>query len=168
MRTLLDLAVVVPENQLLRALERADDQRLLDRRPLDALLAAHPTRAGARRLRAALGEHADQDGLSESELEARFHELCRRAKLPRPRINAWTQLPHGRWIRPDALWPDERLIVEVDSFRHHRSRGRFESDRHRDAELQELGLRVIRTTDRQLRQAADELAARLQRMLTGG
>lgn len=135
-RTLLDLAAVVPGHRLEQALHRADDQQLLDMRPLLVLLAAHPTRPGTRRLRLAAYAPGDRP---ESELEISFHRLCAEAQLPKPHVNRWIALPDGRMIRPDTLWPDHRLVVEVDSPKHHGSRHGLESDRLRDADLLEAG-----------------------------
>jgi very-short-patch-repair endonuclease len=50
----------------------------------------------------------------------------------------------------DLLWPDQRLIVEVDGWNAHRSRSAFEEDRACDARLALLGYEVIRMTWRQL------------------
>jgi len=46
----------------------------------------------------------------------------------------------------DFLWPEQRLIVEVDGFAFHSSRAAFERDRVRDAELTAAGYRVVRIT----------------------
>ncbi|HEV2754137.1 MAG TPA: type IV toxin-antitoxin system AbiEi family antitoxin domain-containing protein, partial [Solirubrobacteraceae bacterium] len=53
-RTLLDLAEVVPPDNLTRALERADEKRLFDLPALEAVIARHPHRHGAARLARAL------------------------------------------------------------------------------------------------------------------
>jgi very-short-patch-repair endonuclease len=50
----------------------------------------------------------------------------------------------------DLLWPEQRLIVEVDGYAFHSTRAAFERDRARDAELIAAGYRVIRVTWRQL------------------
>jgi very-short-patch-repair endonuclease len=65
----------------------------------------------------------------------------------------------------DALWPAERLIVEVDGFAFHSARSSFESDRKRDAELTAAGYRVIRVTWRQLVEEPEAVVARLARAL---
>ncbi|HEV2752332.1 MAG TPA: DUF559 domain-containing protein, partial [Solirubrobacteraceae bacterium] len=162
-RTLLDCATTLPPHQLARAVERADDQQLWDTIKLDALLTSHPNHPGARRLRRALAEHRPGT-VTDSDLEARFHHLCRQAGIPRPLTNAWLQLRDGRWIRPDARWPDHHLIVEVDGYDVHRRRRTFRSDRVRDADLQELGYVVVRVTEEDLDEPAAVLA-RLRRLL---
>lgn len=61
----------------------------------------------------------------------------------------------------DALWPEQRLVVEVDGYAFHSGRAAFERDRLRDADLQSAGLRVLRVTWRQLSANPEALAARL-------
>jgi very-short-patch-repair endonuclease len=51
----------------------------------------------------------------------------------------------------DALWPERRLIVELDSRTYHHTLEAFERDRIRDAALQLAGYRVIRLTERRLK-----------------
>ena len=60
-----------------------------------------------------------------------------------------------------ALWPEQRLVVEVDGYTFHAHRTAFESDRRRDQDLQATGYGVIRTTWRQLTDEPLWLAARL-------
>ena len=53
----------------------------------------------------------------------------------------------------DAVWPELKLVVEVDGYEFHGDRRSFENDRARDATLVAAGYRVIRFTATQL---ADE------------
>ena len=50
----------------------------------------------------------------------------------------------------DCVWPDRKLIVELDSFEYHRTRAKFEHDRRRDRKLTAAGWTVIRVTWRDL------------------
>ena len=50
----------------------------------------------------------------------------------------------------DFLFPDRRLIVEIDSWKYHRTPARFDADRRRDATHLAAGHRTLRFTDRQL------------------
>ena len=54
-------------------------------------------------------------------------------------------------LEVDFLWPDQRLVVEVDGYTFHGHRRGFERDRRRDQQLVAAGYRVIRVTWRQLR-----------------
>jgi very-short-patch-repair endonuclease len=67
----------------------------------------------------------------------------------------------------DVLWPDRRLIVEVDGYAFHSSRTAFEKDRKRDAALQAAGYRVVRVTWRQLTERPEALSATLGAALAG-
>ena len=63
----------------------------------------------------------------------------------------------------DALWSDAKLIVELDSWDHHRSRRAFEEDRRRDAALQLAGYVVLRITWRRFEQEPEEVAGSIRR-----
>jgi hypothetical protein len=43
----------------------------------------------------------------------------------------------------DAVWPDRRLAVELDSREFHETRAAFERDRRRDTALQLAGYRIL-------------------------
>ena len=60
-------------------------------------------------------------------------------------MNAWV---HGG--ERDLAWPDQRVVVEIDTYTHHGSQIAFHRDRARDAELTAAGYRVVRFTGRQL------------------
>jgi len=51
------------------------------------------------------------------------------------------------------------LVVEVDGYTFHATRGAFERDRRRDAELQAAGCRVVRVTWRQIVDEPEALVA---------
>lgn len=50
----------------------------------------------------------------------------------------------------DAVWREQRLVVEVDGFAAHGHRRAFEGDRRRDQDLTAAGHRTLRFTWRQL------------------
>jgi very-short-patch-repair endonuclease len=95
-----------------------------------------------------------------SRFEIDFLEFCARHGLPRPLTNTRVA---GREV--DALFADQRLIVEVDGWEFHNDRDAFESDRERDAASLEAGYRTLRITWERLHERADAEAARLRRML---
>ena len=84
--------------------------------------------------------------------------LVREAGLPVPRANVQV----GRH-EVDFLWPEQRLVVEVDGFGFHSSRAAFERDR--DADLTAGGYRVIRVTRRQITEEPFMVVARLAQAL---
>ena len=152
-RTLFDLAAVVSPRQLNRAVNEAEIRRLWGSLSLDDLLIRHPRRSGAAALRAVLATPGAN--ITRSELEDRFLELLRRARLPLPETNVSLEV-NGVWIEADCIWPAQRLIVELDGHATHATRSAFESDRARDRALVAAGWRVMRITWRQLH---DEPAA---------
>jgi very-short-patch-repair endonuclease len=104
-------------------------------------------------------EDLDADG-TRSELERRFLRICRRYRIPPPRVNARV----GGYL-VDFFWPAHRLIVETDGYRYHRGRVAFEEDRARDVKLRMLGHEVIRFTNRQLAEDSAGVAGAVARLL---
>ena len=166
-RTLLDLAAVVPPRGLERALDRAEILNLFDLHELIDQLARNPMYPGAGRLRAALSRYRIGSAVTDSELEEAFLALCRAHELPAPELHAAIDPGDGGvLLRPDAVWRDQRVIVELDGERFHRTQHAFHDDRIRDQRLVAAGWRVIRITWSQLTQRAGELAALLRRVLS--
>ena len=147
--TLHDLSRVLPAAELTRAVEQAQVLKLVTHAQLVASLTGRPSPA----LRDALQIEA---GFTRSEAEQRLRALIRRAGLPQPQTNARIA---GHEV--DALWPNQRLVVEIDGFAFHGSRAAFERDRRRDADLQATGYRVLRFTWRQLTREPELVAARI-------
>jgi hypothetical protein len=141
-RTLLDLAAVLPPDQLERAVNEAEVRRLLRPVQLQRLLERYPRRHGTPPLSAILDARA---GITRSELEARFARLARSAGLSRPELNGVVQAG-GRSLECDCVWRPQRLIVELDGRAFHATAAAFERDRARDRRLQVAGWAVVRVT----------------------
>jgi hypothetical protein len=156
-RTLLDLAEDGDRRRLQRAVEQAEVLRVFDGREIDDVLARASGRTGAPLLRAVAAEFDPLTTLTRSELEKRVLDLCKRAGLPQPEVNAWLVLDGGHAFEVDFLWRDRRLVVEADSRRFHLTPQAFEKDRRRDQLLLIHGWRVARCTWRQVVSRADEL-----------
>jgi very-short-patch-repair endonuclease len=62
----------------------------------------------------------------------------------------WIPLPEGGGYRPDFLWPERRLIVEIDGRSYHARRAAFEHDRRRDRRLRLLGYETVRYAAREV------------------
>jgi hypothetical protein len=165
-RTQLDLAAVLPPRGTERALDQAETLGLFD---LDALidqLQRNPRHPGAGRLRETLNRYRVGSEITDSELEERFLAFCRAQALPAPEWHGPIDPgDRGLLLRPDAVWRDRKLVVEVDGERFHRTRSVFHSDRRRDQRLVAAGWRVIRTTWPQLTERPAELAAVLWGLL---
>lgn len=164
-RTLLDIAEDATRREVERAIDRAEQQRVLDMTAIDDVLARADGRHGAAILRSVLQEHKLECTLTRNELEEAFLRICRDARLPPDHANAWIPFPDGGGAEADFLWRGRRLIVEVDGRDVHTTRRAFESDRRRDQRLATLGYRVIRFTWRQVTFAPREVAATLRALL---
>ena len=158
-RTLLDLAEVAPKDHVVRAITEAERRWIIDLKDLEDTMARSPGRRGRKPLREILADAVIEPHTRE-ELEARFLELCREAGLPKPKVNV---LVEGKLV--DAVWPEQKLIVELDGWAFHRQRKAFEDDRERDVTLLLAGYRVVRITWRQLTRNPDTVIARLRALL---
>ena len=77
--------------------------------------------------------------------ERKMLNLIRAAGLPVPSTDV---LIAG--FTADFVWPDQRLIVELDGYPYHRDRAAFERDHRRDIVHRNSGYDVLRFTGRQL------------------
>ncbi len=164
-RTLLDIAEDGPRRDVERALDRAEQQEILDMRAIDDVLERSNGRRGAKLLRAVLAEYRVGSTLTRSELEEAFIVICRAAGLPPDAVNAWIAFPDGGGAEADFLWRDQRLIVEVDGRSVHATRRAFQSDRRRDQRLMLLGWRVVRFTWQQVKFEPAYVATTLRGLL---
>jgi very-short-patch-repair endonuclease len=161
-RTLVDLAEVLREDRLERVLDHAGRHEAFDRRTLEAVLDSLPGRRGAPKLRALLG--TPSPGLTRSELEDAFLALCRRARLPAPRLNA--QLPFGdRLVEVDVLFAQHHVIVELDGAATHDTTPAFHADRRRDAIAAAAGFQTLRYTWERVTTDAAAVTAELRVVL---
>jgi very-short-patch-repair endonuclease len=71
---------------------------------------------------------------------------------------------HG-WL-VDACWPDQKIVIEVDGWRGHRTPAQLHADHQRDLELRAAGYIVLRYTERQLLDTPAAVAADIRRYLT--
>jgi very-short-patch-repair endonuclease len=158
-RTIFDLAEFVSFKRLESAWEEADRLNLLQ---LSAVADACERGYGRRALRPIrhLLAEARSATITRSPLEDDFAAFCHKHRLPMPSFNA-TVLGY----EVDALWPQQRLAAELDSWEFHSHRAAFERDRIRDTALQVAGYRTIRITHRRLHNEAPALASELRALL---
>ena len=161
-RTLLDYAGSVTAYWLDKAIERAEELELLDMVALDELLGRTVGHPGHGRLRRAL-ELYRPPPFTRSGMELRFVELVAAAGLPRP-ATGFNELGHEL----DVYWPEYGLVVELDLFETHRTRGAFERDRLRQEDLLLEGIRVNRVTGPRLAREPERVIARVVRLLAQG
>jgi hypothetical protein len=158
---MLDYAEVAPVWQLGRLFEAAEKRRVLDLRAIERLLARSRGRRGLKPLAAVIEAYAEPP-ITVNDFERYFLDLCDGAGLPRPEMNV---LVEGFNI--DAVWREQRVVVELDSRTHHMTTRAFEEDRVRDATLQLAGYRVIRITWRRLYDEPASVVATLRALLGG-
>jgi very-short-patch-repair endonuclease len=159
-RTLLDLAAMLSDYRLERALERTEELGLLDLTPIEELLSRAGRHPGVARLRRALDLYREDPAVIRSGVERRFRELVRAAGLPRPAMNF-----NVAGFELDAYWPSHRFAVELDVFETHGSRAAFERDRLRQEELKLAGVEMVRITGARLRREPRATIERLSLLL---
>ena len=159
-RTLFDLAEAVDFATLQGAAEEADRRKLLQLAELEAVCERGRGRRALRPVRRLIEELRVPDE-GRSPLEIRFPAFVREHRLPRPLQNA-----HVLGHEVDALWPEAKLVVELDSWEHHGHRAAFERDRARDPKLMIAGYRTIRITHRRLDREPEQLAAEIRQLLS--
>jgi len=162
-RTLFDLAEVLDQRGLERAVEQAEVLRIFDRREVDLLLTRAVGRRGAPRLRGVLDSDAEP-ALTESELEEAFLALCETHDLPRPEVAVRVATGEGH-LKVDFLWREQRLVVETNGYSFHRQRQAFERDHRRDALLGLAHWKVRRFTWGQVTGDAQLVAATVRAAL---
>jgi very-short-patch-repair endonuclease len=160
-RTLFDLAEGSPPHRLKDAWDEADRLRLLRLREVATVYERGRGRLRARkRIRPFLIAEQRYVEDTASPLEDRFAAFCHDYRLASPQTNV---LVDGDEV--DALWPDARLIVELDSWEFHHHRAAFEKDRDRDVDHLLASYRTIRITHRRLDQEPDRLAGQIRALL---
>jgi hypothetical protein len=112
-RTLVDLAGVVSRERFENAFEEADRLGELDVREVEDVCDRSPGRRGVRRVRALIAARRMPTDTREG-LERKFARIIREASLPMPAFN----VAIGGYV-VDAVWPDHKLIVELDSYAFH-------------------------------------------------
>ena len=156
-RTLVDLASVLDATRTARAFEQAERNRQLDVTSLTAACDRAPTKRGVGVLRALIAERRTPAD-TRSALEQEFIERLRAAGLPLPVCNVMVES-----YMVDALWPEHRLIVELDGFAFHdRTRRDFDNQRIRRNHLQLAGYTVAELTAAQMPDAAEIVAGYLR------
>jgi hypothetical protein len=161
-RTLLDYAGSVTAYWLDKGIERAEELDLLDLIAIDDLLERTVGHPGHGRLRRAL-ELYRPPPFTRSGMEIRFLDLVAAAGLPRP-ATGFNELGHEL----DVYWPEYGLVVELDLYETHRTRGAFERDRLRQEDLLLEEIRMTRVTGPRLAREPERVIARVARLLAQG
>jgi very-short-patch-repair endonuclease len=145
-RTLIDFAQHAADDELSNAFGEARAKRLVSDASLKAALARAPrNHPGAARIRRWIEEDPGRTH-ERSKAERLMRQHLQAAQLPQPLANVKL---HG--YLADFVWPELKLIVEVDGYGTHGDRLAFERDRRRDQIHTAAGYVVIRVSWRQLR-----------------
>ena len=156
-RTVLDVSPRQTDRALKRTVNTALNSPWLTEDQLAATLAFHPALPGATRIAKLIG----LDGTpTRSGWEDDFPAFCADHGLPAPVMGQ----PFQGYIL-DALFPAEKVIVELDSWGFHNGKIAFEADRERDADTLAGGLVTVRVTDERLEQRPRHEADRLHAIL---
>jgi hypothetical protein len=140
-RTLRDLAGVLPERKLRRAVRNAQFLKLTTIGSLVGALHAPGPIRGRRKLARIIATGAAP---TQSETEDVVLDLVLRGGFVHPAVNEPLFLG-GRRIVPDLRWPEQRLVIEVDG-PHHDDPLERAADKERQQILEAHGNRVLRVT----------------------
>jgi hypothetical protein len=161
-RAVLDLAGEKDEAAAEAALRETEYLGIYGAVSLPLLLDRYPRHRGTPLCREALEPlRDDPGGRLRSPLEETFLPFLDAKSIPRPRLNHWLSVGEDRY-QVDCLWPEARLIAELDGWKSHGTKRAFRKDRKRDRRLGAAGYRVVRITEDQIRTEPDEVASDLQ------
>ena len=164
-RAVLDLASAKGAAAAESALREMEYLQIYGPVSLPALLERYPRHKGTPIVRACLERLADDPGgRIRSDLEEAFLPFLDAHQIRRPRLNFWLSIDDDRF-QVDCLWPDAKLIGELDGFKSHGTKRAFRKDRRRDRRLGAHGFHVVRITEDQLLAEADEVAADLKGLI---
>jgi very-short-patch-repair endonuclease len=140
-RTLVDLADVLTDERLAKAVHQAEILRIFDLTALRRAQERAGGRKGRHRLSRVLATYQPEPHLLRSEAEKKLKQLCKDHALPQPQFNVNL---HG--FEVDVYWPEANLVLEVDGAATHHTTSAFHADRRRDRALVAHGIQPIRVT----------------------
>ncbi|HEX2119505.1 MAG TPA: hypothetical protein VHF91_10000 [Acidimicrobiales bacterium] len=163
--TILGLAAVLSGPALERALDEAVARGVLSYRQLERRLDAvgRQGRPGARALAELLRARSGEPRWTQSEFERRLLALVTGAGLPALVPQLEVPLPNGRRAFIDFAWPDLRVGLEADSYRHHSNRVDWSRHHIRNLLIVSLGWRLLPVTWEYMVERPEELIADLTR-----
>jgi hypothetical protein len=164
-RAVLDLAADKGEAAAESALREMEYLGIYGPVSIPVLLDRHPHHRGSKIVARCLQRLKDDpSGRVRSPLEELFLPFLDAHHIPRPRLNAWLTIGEERF-QVDCLWPDARLIGELDGFQAHGTRRAMRADRKRDRQLLAASYRVVRITESQLVNEPLQIAADVRSLL---
>jgi hypothetical protein len=164
-RAVLDLAADKGEAAAETALREMEYLGIYGPVSLPALLERYPRHRGTPIVEFCLERlRDDPGGRVRSPLEEVFLPFLDEHGIPRPKLNAWLSVGEDRY-QADCLWPDARLVGELDGFKSHGTKRAFREDRKRDRRLGVAGYHVVRITEDQVLDEPSEVAGDLWALL---
>ena len=163
-RSIFDLAAVEPRRQVERAMHEAEVRRLWDPLSLHDLVERHPSSRGVATLKAILADLMRGLTVSKQEIQDLLFALLEAAGLPLPLTQRFITVRNITY-EVDCVWPDAKLMAELDGHAVHGTRRNYEGDRTRDRRLAVAGWLVIRITWRQLTDEPAEVVADIRGLL---
>lgn len=166
LRTMVDLAAVLPPNAVEDALDAGLRwPSLFSVRAVEATLRelAGKGRSGTGVLKGILEERVFGNAVSDSELEKRMGKLLRRAGLPKAVFHYAVCTPESLFLAEvDFAYPEIKLAIEVDGFGVHGTPRAMAKDFVRQNGLVPYGWRVLRFTWRQVTRQPGMVAAAIR------
>jgi Transcriptional regulator, AbiEi antitoxin/Protein of unknown function (DUF559) len=156
-QTLLDMCPRWNDRALKRNVNNAVHSPWLTEGQLAETLSRHPHAPGAKRIAKLIGINATP---TRSGWEDDFPAFCEKYGLPTPVMGQ----PLFGYIA-DALFVQEKVIVELDSREFHMGAIPFEGDRDRDADMLAHGFVTVRVTGERMEERPQREAARLHKIL---
>ena len=160
-RTLLDIAATEPRRVVEQAVEGADGAGVFDGRAIHALAPRGCGRPGAKLLHSVLDHAFIGTTITRSELEEAMLALSRAHQIPQPECNVDLE----GW-EVDCLWRADRLVVEVQSTKFHRTAQQVARDADKEADLMEAGYVVLHVADVHVIRRPAQVAARVAALLS--
>ncbi len=104
-----------------------------------------------------------------SVVEAEVRDVLRHAGISEPAWNRDLYDEHGKWLaRPDAVWLDVGVVLEIDSLEWHLSPSAYKRTQERHRRMTAAGLLVIHVTPGTVRRELDRFLADVRTTLSAG
>ncbi len=163
-RTIVDLAAVVGAKRLGQILDDAVAARLTTTSGVGRCVTelAVRGRRGIAACHSVLDERGPGTVPADSELERQLHTLVASAGLPPLRRQAPHPGPSHNRGRVDGMWPEVRVIVEVDGRRWHTRIADLRRDHQRDLDAARQGYLTVRVLAEDVRDDPDGTAGALR------
>lgn len=166
-RTLINLGAVVDRDSVEVALDYFLAKRLTTLERIDDRLEKlnGPGWRGTKKVRALVDMREPHDGCGESPLETKLFQVLRKGRIPLPERQVVIRDGNRFVGRVDFAYPQIRLIVEAQSYKHHSSRKAWTRDVMRRRELHLLGWRVLEVTWHDVTIGREDFLRKLRKLL---